>query len=88
VNGTPVPLLAQDTPLHLPSTYHRFLVDATILVFDQYSTMLGASYSFTATSKLKLEWMRTKVGMASSMVDGDVHHRSFNVITASYSIAF
>jgi hypothetical protein len=46
------------------------------------------SYSFSATSKLKFEWMRTKVGLASSLVDGEVHDKSFNVFSASYSVAF
>lgn len=87
VNGTPVPLAAQGAPAFLPANFHRTLADA-IQVFDQYSTMLGASYSFSATSKLKLEWMRTKVGLASSLVDGDVHDKRFNVFSLSYSVAF
>jgi hypothetical protein len=60
----------------------------TISVFDQYSTMVGASYSFSPTSKLKLEWMRTHVGLGSNLVDGDVRNRSFNVFSVSYSMAF
>ena len=87
VNPAPVPLLAQGAPLFLPANYHRILVDQGY-VFDQYSTMLGTSYSFSATSKVKLEWMRTKVGLASSLVDGDVHNKHFNVFSVSYSFAF
>jgi hypothetical protein len=87
VNGTPVPLSAQVFPPFLPANFHRTLADA-MGVFDQYSTMLGASYSFSATSKLKLEWMRTHIGLASSLADGDVHNKSFNVFSVSYSMAF
>jgi hypothetical protein len=87
VNGTPVPLAAQLFPPFPPATFHRLLADQ-LAVFDQYSTMLGASYSFSATSKLKLEAMRTKVGVASALVDGDVHNKSFNVFSVSYSVAF
>jgi hypothetical protein len=87
VNSTPVPLLAQGPPLLLPANYHRILADQ-IPANDQYSVMLGASYSFSATSKLKFEWMRTHVGLLSSFVDGDVHDKSFNVFSVAYSVAF
>ena len=87
VNGTPVPLAAQLSPPFLPANFHRTLADG-IVASDQYSTMLGASYSFSATSKLKAEWMRTHVGLASNLVDGDVHNQSFNVFSLSYSVAF
>jgi hypothetical protein len=87
VNDTPVPLGAQAPPVSLPANFHRILADQ-IWVYDQYSTMLGTAYSFSATSKLKFEWMRTKVGLASALVDGDVHNRHFNVYSASYSVAF
>lgn len=87
VNGTPVPLGAQAAPLSLPANFHRILADQ-IFVYDQYSTMLGAAYSFSATSKLKFEWMRTSVGLASAFVDGDVHNQHFHVYSISYSVAF
>lgn len=87
VNATPVPLGAQGPPLFLPSNLHQILADSMI-VYDQYSNTLGASYSFSATSKLKFEWMRTKVGIASAFVDGDVHNKAFNVFSVSYSIVF
>jgi hypothetical protein len=90
INGTPVPLGAQLPPpvgSGLPANFHRILTDR-ISVYDQYSTMLGASYSFSATSKLKLEWMQTKVGLASSLVDGDVHNQRFSVFSVSYSASF
>src|SRR4029434_850999 len=79
VSSAPVPLAAQIAPPFLPANYHRLIADP-VVVLDQYSTMLGASYSFSATSKLKLEWMRTRVGLASTtLVDGDVSNKSFNV---------
>lgn len=87
VNGTPVPLGAQGPPLFLPANYHQVLADL-ITVYDQYSSMLGASYSFSATSKLKLEWMRTKVGLRSALVDSAVGNTEFNVLSVSYSVAF
>ena len=87
VNATPVPLGAQGPPLFLPATYHQTLADR-ISVFDQYSTMLGASYNLSATSKIKFEWMRTHVGLASVLLDGDVHNKSFNVFSMSYNFAF
>src|SRR5690606_3697433 len=54
---TPVPLGAQGPPLFVPENFHRLFGDL-LAVNDQRSVMLGASYSFTPTSKLKLEWMR------------------------------
>jgi len=50
--------------------------------------MLGTAYSFSPTSKLKLEWMRTHVGLRSTLVDGDVANKSFNVFSIAYSFAF
>ena len=87
VNGTTVPPAVQGPPLFLPPNFHRILAD-NITVYDQYSTALGASYSFSPTSKAKFEWMRTHVGLASSLVDGDVRNKSFNVFSVSYSVAF
>lgn len=87
LNSTPVPLGAQAAPFSLPANYHRILADQ-VFVYDQYSTMLGAAYSFSATSKAKVEWMRTNVGLGSALVDGDVHNRHFNVYSVSYSTAF
>jgi hypothetical protein len=87
LNSTPVPLGAQGPPLQLPATLHRTLAD-TVFVYDQYSTMLGASYSFSATSKIKFEWMRTHVGLASALIDAEVRNKSINVFSMSYSVAF
>jgi hypothetical protein len=87
VSSTPVPLAVQGPPLFVAANAHQ-IAAGTISVFDQYSTMVGASYSFSPTSKLKLEWMRTHVGLGSNLVDGDVRNRSFNVFSVSYSMAF
>jgi hypothetical protein len=87
LSTTPVPAGAQGPPLSLPANTHRIFADI-LTVFDQHSTMLGVSYSFSPTSKVKAEWMRTRVGLASALIDGDVHDRSFNVFSLSYSVAF
>ena len=87
VYDTPVPLAVQGAPLFLPANYHRVAGDG-ISVFDQHSAMLGASYGFSSTSKMKIEWMRTSIGITSSLVDGEAQNRSFNVLTISYSMAF
>lgn len=84
---TPVPLAAQGPPRFIPDDFHRFLAH-NVNVNDQYSIMLGAAYSFNPTSKLKLEWMRTRVGIVSNLVDGEVRNKSFNVFSVSYSAAF
>lgn len=82
-----VPIGAQGPPLFLPATYHGVFADA-IYVYDQRSIMVGTSYKFNSSSKLKFELMRTKVGLASALVDGDVHHKSFNVLSMSYNFVF
>ena len=85
--GAPVPLAAQGAPFFLSSGYHQSIADA-IFLYDQYSIMLGASHNLTLTSKLKFELMRTKVGLTSALVDGDIHNKSFNVFSMSYNFAF
>jgi hypothetical protein len=87
IHGTPVPLAVQGPPFFLLPDYHAGHSDR-ISVYDQYSTMLGASYSVSATSKIKLEWMRTHFGLTSSLADGQISNRSINVLSASYSVAF
>ena len=87
LRDTAVPIGAQGPPLSLPATYHGVFADA-IYVYDQRSFMIGTSYKFTGNSKLKFELMRTKVGLASALVDGDVHHKSFNVLSMSYNFVF
>lgn len=84
---TPVPLGAQGPPFFLPASFHQILA-SQVFVYDQYSTMLGTAYNLSPTSKLKVEWMRTKVGLASVLVDGGVHDKSFNVFSMSYNFVF
>ena len=63
-----------------------------IAVFDQSSWALGTSYSFSATSKIKGEYLRTRIGLASTLIDappgGDVRHQVVNVFSLSYSAVF
>ena len=87
LNTTPVPLGAQGPPLFVPAGFHQILA-GQIWVYDQYSTMLGASYRIGPASKLKFEWMRTHIGLGSALVDGDVHRKSFNVFSVSYNFVF
>lgn len=87
LRNTPVPAGAQGAPFFLPATYHGVFADA-IYLYDQSSIMLGASYKVTANAKLKFEWMRTHVGVGSALVDGDVHHQRFNVLSMSYHFVF
>jgi hypothetical protein len=82
IAATPVPLAAG-----LPPNFHLALARGFI-VYDQYSVMLGTSYRISPTSKVKAEWMRTHVGLASGLVDGDVQNKSFNVFSLSYSVVF
>ena len=63
-----------------------------IVAFDQSSWALGSSYSFSATSKLKAEYLRTHIGDVSKLVDappgGNVRNQSINVYSLSYSVVF
>lgn len=69
----------------------RALAD-NISAFDQYSWALGTSYVLTPTSKIKAEWVRTRIGIASSFVDAppgtNVSNQSINVFSLSYSFVF
>ena len=87
LRDTAVPIGAQGPPLFLPATYHGVFADA-IYVYDQHSVMVGTSYKFNSSSKLKFELMRTRVGLASALVDGDIHHKGFNVLSMSYNFVF
>lgn len=87
ISGAPVPLAVQGPPFFVPANAHAAHADR-ISIYDQYSTAVGASYGFSATSKLKLEWMRTKIGLASSLTDGDARGKSVHVISMSYNFAF
>lgn len=61
-------------------------------IFDQSSWAVGTSYSLTPTSKLKAEWMRTRVGTTSTFVDApagsSVRNQNIDVLSLSYSFMF
>jgi hypothetical protein len=63
-----------------------------LFVYDQRSLALGTSYSFSATSKLKAEIMRTHVGQVSVLVDAppgsDIRDRDIDVLSVSYNVVF
>jgi hypothetical protein len=63
-----------------------------MLPYDQRSWALGTSYSFSASSKLKAELMRTRIGQASSLVDGppgsNIRNQNINVFSVSYNFVF
>ena len=60
--------------------------------YDQSSWAIGTSYAFSATSKLKAEYMRTHIGQMSSLVDappgGNVRDQNINVFSLSYNFVF
>ena len=61
-------------------------------VYDQFSWSVGTSYSLSPTSKLKAEWMRTRVGTTSAFVDApagsSVRNQNIDVLSFSYSFMF
>lgn len=62
-------------------------------VYDQTALSLGLSYALDPHSKLKGEWMRTRIGKRSSMVDSAagsevVSHELINTLSISYSVVF
>jgi len=63
-----------------------------IVVFDQYTWAVGASYAFSATRKAKAEWSSTRIGRVSNLVDaapgGDVRRQDINAVSLSYSFVF
>jgi hypothetical protein len=69
----------------------RVIADG-LSVFDQNTVALGTSYRITPTQKLKVEWARTHVGIASSLVDapagGDVSNKNIHVFSFSYNVVF
>ena len=63
-----------------------------IIAFDQASVALGTSYSFSGTSKFKAEYLRSKIGAVSNLVDAppgsNIRHQVINVLSFSYSVVF
>ncbi|MBK1640626.1 hypothetical protein CKO12_01770 [Chromatium okenii] len=75
----------------LINTSQRVVADIFI-AYDQQTWALGTSYALTSTSKIKLEWARTHIGMASSFVDtpagGEVSDEDINLFSLSYHFVF
>lgn len=69
----------------------RILADG-MMVYDQNTIALGASYRLSPTQKIKMEWARTHVGVVSSFVDapsgGSVSNQNIQVMSFSYNIVF
>lgn len=63
-----------------------------LIAYDQSSWALGTSYSFSATSKIKAEYMRSHIGQMSGLVDGppgsNIRDQNINVYSLSISFAF
>jgi hypothetical protein len=71
---------------------HRVAADI-IQAYDQESIALGTSFAVTPSSKLKLEWMRTRIGQRSAMVDSPaggqpIRHQPIQVLSLNYSFVF
>ncbi|MFT3858253.1 MAG: hypothetical protein QM742_12395 [Aquabacterium sp.] len=71
---------------------HRIAADV-IQAYDQSSLAIGSSYALTPSSKLKLEWSRTRIGQRSAMVDSPaggepVRRQHIQVLSLNYSFAF
>ena len=69
----------------------RVLADG-MQVFDQNTIALGTSYRLTPNQKIKFEWARTHVGVASGLVDapsfGNVSNQNIDVLSFSYNFVF
>jgi hypothetical protein len=63
-----------------------------LIAYDQSSWAVGTSYSFSATSKVKAEFMRTHIGGMSGFVDAppgaNIRDQNINVFSLSYSFVF
>ena len=60
--------------------------------YDQRSWAVGTSYAFSATSKLKAEYLRTHIGEVSTLVDApsgsNIRNQNINVFSLSYNFVF
>lgn len=63
-----------------------------VMANDQTTWAVGTSYRLSPTSKLKLEWARTRVGDMTYIVDpppgSDSGRKTLNVLSASYNLTF
>lgn len=89
VNGNTVPGFVPGAAFI--NAAQRALADA-FGSYDQRSWAIGTSYALTPTSKIKAEWMRTRVGITSSLVDApagsNISRQGINVFSLSYSFTF
>lgn len=65
----------------------------SMIVFDQSSVAIGASYALSPTAKLKGEWMRTRLGQPSIHLDTppgqpDPQGLRVNTLSVNVSVAF
>ena len=62
------------------------------VAYDQSSWAVGSSYALTPTSKLKAEFLHTRIGDVSQLVDapdGDTaRHETIRTFSLSYSVVF
>lgn len=64
-----------------------------ITIYDQYSYALGTSYAFDSDSKIKIEWVRTHIGLGSTLVDSPAHanpvgRTHIDALSFNYSFVF
>lgn len=69
------------------------LAAETTWLADQHSVALGAAYALTPSVKLKGEWLHTRIGRLSQLVDTPpgsptVHHTGLNVLSFNLNFAF
>ena len=86
----------QSVPAFIPNSAlinasQRAIADA-MFVYDQNSWAIGTSYTLSPTQKIKAEWLRTHIGLTSSLVDvpsgSNGSNRNINVFSLSYSLTF
>jgi hypothetical protein len=73
--------------------FSQRITSDSIYNYDQTSLTLGVSYALTTQTKLKGEWMRTRVGKRSAMVDSlqgqaAFNHENIDVFSLAYNFAF
>ena len=63
-----------------------------LIAYDQNSWAVGTSYSISATSKIKAEYLRTHIGQMSTLVDAppgsNIRNQDINVFSLSYNFVF
>lgn len=69
------------------------LAGETLRAYDQRSLAVGTSYDLSPTTKLKAEWMHTRIGAMSHHFDTppgqpDLHDQSVNTLSFNVNVAF